>query len=239
MKLCELFENHSGYTPSNALVEYFKSQPIDLDEWSEAFDLWEMYVEDFLGFESVEDVDYADHSVDFARFLRDRGYVRHFRNVYGSEVPAWMWLDFKRVLPGDTWMIHFTEHPKEITQQGFTKGVSLEDLDTSLAFTWENGQRSYKHTGMGYNFGLLALDEKTLGEVAWMHGNGDGYGRHAVLFQASGILAYHEGDKHDQTIFWGPSAKNFIPLTNRDSGWWTGGGRKSTYLPALVKMILG
>lgn len=241
MRAEELIEDATGVDGKQTLIDYFEHRWIDFDQFPDIEDTWFGFLRDE-GYDpdDFDDADYSMHSREFYAYISSRGWLRHWRNQYGKDLPAWMWLDVVRVLPRTTWMVHLTSYPNEISTRGFTKGVALDDLDTNLAFTWDNGVRSYQHTGAGYCFGVMADDEKTLGDVAWGHANAEhGYGSHAVLFQAGGVLVHHNGDHHQQTIFWGPSVnpKRVIPLTHRESGWWTGGGRKSTYLPALVGMI--
>lgn len=239
MRYTEIFEN-SASVGRQQLLDYFKNRWIDFDKFPEAREVWVMFVEDYLG-EDIDNVEYdGENCAQFADWLEHRGWIRHWRNQDGANTPSWFWLEFIRELPRTTWMVHLTDYPNEISATGFSKGVSPGDIDTDLAFTFENGRRSYRHSGPGYSFGVLVDDEKELREMVLMHADSTyGYGRHAVLFQAGGVLAYHHGDKHNQTIFWGPSVRpsKIIPLTCRDSGWWTGAKRKSTYLPALVSAI--
>lgn len=240
MKASEVFENAGSVNPKHSLIDYFKRRWIMLDDFPEIDDCWRGFLMD-IGYsddeaEDASEHEYQKHSDEFYEYMKSRGWLRHFRQMYGRDLPAWMWFDFIKVLPRTTWVVHFTDYANEIATTGFTKGV--EDLD-NMAFTFLNGKRDYQHSGPGYNFGIQADDEKLLGEVTFFHASESGYGRNAVLFQTGGVLAYHDGDKYNTVIFWGPSVnpKRIIPLTRRESGWWTGAKRKSTYLPALVDMI--
>jgi hypothetical protein len=111
------------------------------------------------------------------------------------------------VYSNNQWLIHFTPNPGEIALNGFTKGTQdMEELGVT------HGSQRYEE---GYNFAFIA-DKATNNEARYYLGH-DGYGNlddnaGAVMFKADGIEAYHGGDCQDQVIFWGPSARNIIPI---------------------------
>lgn len=105
------------------------------------------------------------------------------------------------VYSNNEWLIHFTPNVNAVAKYGFTKGT--QDFG-HLAVT--HGENQDKE---GYNFAFIA-DKATNEEAKYYLGDEDGGG--AVMFKADGIEAYHEGDDQDQVIFWGPSARNFIPI---------------------------
>ena len=111
------------------------------------------------------------------------------------------------VYSNNQWLIHFTPNPGEISANGFTKGTQdMEELGVT------HGSQRYEE---GYNFAFIA-DKATNEEARYYLGH-DGYGNlddnaGAVMFKADGIEAYHGGDAQDQVIFWGPSARNIIPI---------------------------
>lgn len=116
--------------------------------------------------------------------------------------------DYKQdVYSNNQWLIHFTPNPGEIALNGFTKGTQdMEELGVT------HGSQRYEE---GYNFAFIA-DKATNNEARYYLGH-DGYGNlddnaGAVMFKADGIEAYHGGDCQDQVIFWGPSARNIIPI---------------------------
>lgn len=116
--------------------------------------------------------------------------------------------DYKQdVYSNNQWLIHFTPDPGEIALNGFTKGTQdMEELGVT------HGSQRYEE---GYNFAFIA-DKATNNEARYYLGH-DGYGNlddnaGAVMFKADGIEAYHGGDCQDQVIFWGPSARNIIPI---------------------------
>ena len=115
------------------------------------------------------------------------------------------------VYSNNQWLIHFTPNPGEISANGFTKGTQdMEELGVT------HGSQRYEE---GYNFAFIA-DKATNEEARYYLGH-DGYGNlddnaGAVMFKADGIEAYHGGDAQDQVIFWGPSARNIIPIYHGD-----------------------
>ena len=115
------------------------------------------------------------------------------------------------VYSNNQWLIHFTPDPGEIAADGFTKGTQdMEELGVT------HGSQRYEE---GYNFAFIA-DKATNEEARYYLTNG-GYGRlddnaGAVMFKADGIEAYHGGDCQYQVIFWGPSARNIIPIYHGD-----------------------
>ena len=111
------------------------------------------------------------------------------------ELPSWLFMDFNRVVKNE-WCIHFGADSESIAREGFTGGT--EEIE-HLAYT---GAGQEKH-GAGYDF-AFPLGEKDI--------DFNEYGDEAVIFQTSGIEIYHHGDTQNQVIFWGPYAKNFIPI---------------------------
>lgn len=115
------------------------------------------------------------------------------------------------VYSNNQWLIHFTPDPGEIALNGFTKGTQdMEELGVT-----HGRQRNEE----GYNFAFIAY--KATNEEARYYLTNGGYGRlddnaGAVMFKADGIEAYHGGDCQYQVIFWGPSARNIIPIYHGD-----------------------
>lgn len=102
------------------------------------------------------------------------------------------------------WLIHFTNRydAEEIVRNGFIKGTkSLNHLNIT---------HGSNHNENGYNFAFVA-DEATNNDAMYYLGY-LGEDSAAVMFQANGIEAYHKYDEQNQVIFWGPSAKNIIPI---------------------------
>lgn len=129
----------------------------------------------------------------------------------GYDLPSWAFMHFKRVVKNE-WCIHFGVDSDSIAREGFTGGT--EDID-GLAYT---GAGQEKH-GVGYDFAFL-LDDRDV--------DCNNYGDEAVIFQTSGVEIYHDGDRQNQVVFWGPYAKNFIPIKlDKESGEWVVEGRTS------------
>ena len=144
-----------------------------------------------------------------------RGLIRFCGfNGEGSKLPTWCLMRFNRVVKNE-WCIHFCYDADSIVKDGFKWGTS--DMH-HLALTGAGGKKNSE----GYNFAF------PLGEE---HIDTNGYGsfnpetqqikrnREAVIFQVSGVEVFHKGDKQNQVIFWGPNAKNFIPIKFNGKKW--------------------
>ena len=129
-------------------------------------------------------------------------YLQVTSNSY--DLPSWLFMDFNRVVKNE-WCIHFGADSQSIAREGFTGGT--EEIE-HLAYT---GAGQEKH-GVGYDF-AFPLGEKDI--------DFNEYGEEAVIFQTSGVEVYHHGDSQKQVVFWGPNAKNFIPIKyNRNVSEW-------------------
>jgi len=154
---------------------------------------------------------------DFEFFMRYRG------DFY--DLPSWMTMDFNRIVKNE-WCIHFCNDAYAIAREGFKWGT--DDIGR-LALTGAG----MKKPSEGYNFafpiGEYHIDKNSYGSfnpVTKERGT-----QEAVIFQASGIEVYHEGDEQDQVVFWGPGAKNFIPIKyDRENGGWCIYGNKGQVL---------
>lgn len=116
-----------------------------------------------------------------------------------SYTKAHMDLEHKRLLPRDTWLIHFSDNAYNIAVNGFTKGTS--DI-SELGIT--RGGDGYP----GYNFAFLANR---------IH-DSEKYGEDAVMFQSSGVKVFHLGDDENQVIFYGPHVKELIYIKRYRDG---------------------
>lgn len=130
-----------------------------------------------------------------------------------TDEPPYLNMDYGGVKKSG-WLIHFTDNPKNIADQGFKYGfddLSFRGLSVTTHFT---EQHRLKHPG--YNFAFDAEDARSLGS-----GIGK-YGRHAVVFWGAGVKTYHYGDEEKQIVFWGPSInKNMIFPVFSNNGSWT------------------
>ena len=103
------------------------------------------------------------------------------------------------------WLVHFTDHPDEIARDGFT--IGMDDLSKLGLTTFynEKGKRG------GYNFAVPAGETRSIKNLH--------FGKHAVLFRASGLMTYHSGDEFYQVIFWGRDARDIIPIHRVYDDW--------------------
>lgn len=109
-------------------------------------------------------------------------------------------------LPASTWLIHFSDDAEAISKNGFIYGADMYEMGLTKLF-----HDSYRKIKQGYNFAFIANKIKT-----------PKYGNHAVMFQASGVPVYHNGDSEEQIIFYGKHIKpnNIIYLhALYNTGW--------------------
>jgi hypothetical protein len=129
-----------------------------------------------------------------------------------SELPSNHYLSAeKKLLPRDTWLVHFTDHAGAVVANGFTHGTS--DVDALGLTTYTKHEA--KSMG-GYNFAFEAGSRHAL----WAAQKGK-YGKQAVMFMNSGVKAWHSSDEEDQIIFWGPEVDrhSIIRLFNEYGDW--------------------
>jgi hypothetical protein len=114
----------------------------------------------------------------------------------------------KRLVPRQTWLVHFTDDPDAIAEQGFAMGTH----DMARLGLTTHYKKSAKTFG-GYNFAFIA-DSKYANWAA----SERKYGKHAVMFQNSGVHTWHYSDEEDQIIFWGADVKprDIVVLMHRD-----------------------
>lgn len=121
----------------------------------------------------------------------------------GEDQPSWSALDYRGA--GYGWLVHFGRDASAIAYEGFDKGVNLVD---KLALTTHHCHDYQDHEG--YNFAYQAWHASRYG---FDRGSAK-YGDEAVIFQAPYLLFYHDGDQEPQCIFWGPSARSIVLVTD-------------------------
>jgi hypothetical protein len=165
--------------------------------------------EDYEFMEWLEEND-KDMYDRFADYLYKN--VTHFNlPIHDSEYPAWAFLVDAKIVKNQ-WLIHFTNDAEGIAKDGFTKGV---DEISKLGLTRFLSDFDKKYGG--YNFGYALGDYLRYGRS--VYGNyGFNYGDEAVIFRASGIKSFHRGDREQQVIFYGNTAKNIIPIKKTNKG---------------------
>lgn len=138
--------------------------------------------------------------------------------VPDSDYPAWSFFDRDIQIIKNEWLIHFTEkgNAYDIAKDGFTIGV--DEID-KLGLTTHLSQIDKEYGG--FNFAYTIDDFKGYAKSGGLGSRYEyKYGNEAVLFQASGVRTWHYGDEEHQTIFYGSTAKNIIPITSgHDSSW--------------------
>lgn len=182
------------------IMAFVDDKCYDYDDFQELWD-YEAEIEENCNEEYIE---------RFLQLLKEHdlckafiGFIEH-RNRY-DVLPTWVICEFERIVTNE-WCIHFTNDSMSVARNGFTNGT--DDID-NLAYTVRDA-KSMSHSG--YNF-AYPIDSREVDMAK--------YGDEAVLFQTSGVLVWHYGDEEDQVIFYGPNAKNFIPITKDEySGEW-------------------
>jgi len=120
--------------------------------------------------------------------------------------PSYLHLDYEKVVPPTTWLVHFSDAAGDIATEGFQSGTpDIQNLGLTTML---------KKQGPGWNFAFVADSKEAKSAAA-----SGKYGKHAVLFLSAGVQAYHWGDEESQVIFWGPGAKNSVPIYRREEGW--------------------
>lgn len=208
------------YSSDNAaLLRYMKEKPIDPYAFWHMFPDW--YDNNYDGdIEAlIEKSGLASYGVDVDNFLEQPEYFydlpeeirSHFESDIKeefmhdmmrddpTEVPTWghMSLNRDKLIERLTWLIHFSDEAPSIARGGFQYGVDQMDR---LGLTKWMGEYQKEHGG--YNFAFKA-DSRYAFHAASGHRGQAKYGRHAVMFQNSGVIAYHFGDEEDQVIFHG------------------------------------
>lgn len=125
-----------------------------------------------------------------------------------QETPSWYYMSDPKIVKNQ-WMVHFTDTPDDIVEnQQFDHLV--EDL-TQLGLTTYLDRGSSIRGNKGYGFAY------TVGDKMYQD-----YGRHMIVFRASGLRVYHNGDHEHQTLFYGPTARNINVIYSHDrtGGWY-------------------
>jgi hypothetical protein len=216
--------------PNSHLLRYLTGG----DEF-DPFSQWQLvcqWVEDNDGLEEVSEIigepvtsadELNDYDPDiFTKFPDEwqseiAGYVTEWlANHAPEELPSTHFLAAadKRLLPAQTWLVHFSDAADDIQQSGFKYG--MRDV-AKLGLTTYYTNKSFEKSDGGYNFAFLAN-----GRYAKWAAHKGKYGREAVMFQNSGVRAYHSSDEEEQIIFHGADVdpRMIILLRNGDNGWY-------------------
>lgn len=190
---------------SSYVIEDFIKKHQEIDEFEGALEKYD------------EDDWYDEDVVDwFVSVLSEYGLLGKFIDFFQQDVPyiewpSWIVMSSPRIVKNE-WCIHFGEDSDSIAREGFTHGTY--DLE-KLGYTRRDAS---KMNLPGYNFAYPAYYNRIDTD----------YGSEAVLFQTSGVEIYHDGDCEHQVIFWGPYAKNFIPIKQAYGEWYVYGNKGQT-----------
>ena len=180
------------------ILETLGIQPPDEDEAGDDFDeRMDAFREDF------QDKDLFGRISPnvYERFLEDGG--NYAMQNDPANVPSFMYLTYEGIVKNG-WLLHYTDNADSISREGFTRG--MDDL-SKLGLTTYYTDKA-KEAG-GYNFAVPADQADSI--------RGLDFGKHAVLFRASGLRTYHSGDEFYQIIFWGKDARDIIPIHHNDN----------------------
>lgn len=128
-------------------------------------------------------------------------------------------MDYNRTIKND-WLVHFSDNAWEIAREGFQYGTSdFDDLGYSGCST---KGKAYGEDGMNFAFQADRVSNWNCGK----------YGDEAVLFKASGVEAYHQGDDEYQVMFYNKEAKDIIYLqhSNETDEWCVSSWRNGNIL---------
>lgn len=136
----------------------------------------------------------------------------------GPDRPVYEHMSYERLVK-PTWLVHFTDDPEKIASDGFKYGwESLEGLGLTTHFTDKARKR-----GPGFNFAFTIGSRDAKNAARGHHRDGSKYGKHAVVFWAGGVEAYHYGDEENQVVFWGPEvqpSRIFAIWNDGDNSWY-------------------
>lgn len=168
-------------------------------------------------YEHYEIVDWLEENnkevyLEYGKWLLEK--INKFGlDIHESDYPAWAYFDDSPSIVKNDWLIHFTSKgASHIAKEGFKYGIN--DY-TKLGLTTSMGDIE-KEFG-GYNFAYTIDDFE---RYAYAGNQEYKYGDEAVLFRASGIRTYHFGDEEYQTIFYGNTATNIIPILEGETLRW-------------------
>ena len=136
-------------------------------------------------------------------------YIKKYLNDNYWETPPFLVMDYIKDIY-NSWLIHFTNNPHSISTSGFVFGTGEYN---SLAYS---GCRTGNKYGQGYNFAYDVDDF----EKYYKYCSKPKYGEGAVLFRASGIKVWHNGDEETQVIFNGGTVNSVVPIYYNNGEWW-------------------
>ncbi len=185
----------------------------EICNWAEETD----NLDAFGDFESAEqlheeDASLFEHIPEYLQKEASETILHNLMRHDPAEVPSSEWFTPEnKLIPRQTWLVHFTDHASAIIHDGFTKGMD-DAYKLGLTTYFGDGAKQYG----GYNFAFEAKSR-----YASFAASQKKYGKEAILFQSSGVKAWHSGDEEDQIIFWGPEVdKNSLIYIHQSHGDW-------------------
>jgi len=164
---------------------------------------------DLVPYEALENL-YKDYPTVYKKCLEfvEDNLDEIVETIYDTEKPTWHYLSSPEITKNQ-WLIHFTDQADEIKRHGFD---NLIDDYTQLGLTAyiKKGKHNSSSEGYGFAYTLNNYHYASAGN----HSKGWKYGDECVLFKASGVTCYHNGDEEYQTIFKGDTVKNIIPISS-------------------------
>lgn len=234
--LKEFLDKKYGIPFKNALLKYREVLARDhFDEYPDyllnhSMDDWkpsEDWIKSFYDADEEEQYEMALCDDDFTSFLYDKYILKksycwdfdddidddnEYENEYRYGDEIYPIMKYKEDIRNH-WLLNYTSDAEYIADHGFTianTNISQLPCTTDMIHPAEVGEE-------GYNFAYDAEDLETYCKSLFSYGGFPTNG--AVLFQASGVKFYHNGDNENQVVFYNKDAKNFIPLYRDDNGW--------------------
>jgi len=202
MRLSDIMEK---YTSANSYLKKYLDDPdanILYDFWPKFHEEWIEYSEDFIDWwndaHPNDDIDPDYPPSDMpdrlkTNFIDDIKHEMMFMDQQTAPSYVHMVSMKDRLLPANSWLVHFSNNAYSIAASGFKIGV--DDM-SRLGLTTYIRNDSYQKAHGGYNFAFSANDPQ-------YYNNGTKYGEHFVMFQNSGVEVLHRGDMERQIIFHG------------------------------------
>lgn len=207
-KLEDIAENFSFFAQG-----FINHYPDVANEIMEKEGISEDDLQDWEGYEIFEYIrsELKEYFDDLKNYI-----VQHVMNSpeFSRELPSHQYFDKPEIFKNN-WLIHFTDDAIAIAYDGFQYGV--DDYER-LGLTTDYSKADKKTGGKGYSF---AYDVNDFKRYYYNRSPSEPkYGSEAVLFRASGIKSWHDGDGEPQVIFYGETAKDFIPITQGENDRW-------------------
>lgn len=160
----------------------------------------------------IEMYDYVEKQLKSKLTTEDL--LRKFDIEY-EDFPSWYYMTSVNIVKNQ-WLVHGTQAKNlpSIKTQGFIRGFS--DFRKLGLTTWfEKIQKVHQ----GYNFAYTIDDFQRFG---YSQKHGLTYGEMVVVFRASGLRCYHDGDGEYQVIFNGKTATDIVPVFQEmgDGDWY-------------------